>query len=528
MSLVLAMGDSRKQALTSAQATAGDFMGAWLSAAEAAEARWVDAFTPKAAASGGGHFSGSFPVLVSPSLPLSKLYYMSCLAILQAERTNLPQFAPRVYVTASGNGVFLGDPWGPPQLVDIGGTAQYAWDQSFYPVMAALLDPDAQRRDLLAWNDRNFSTTYGIELDNSALTGHFYAFNAMSLYSTYSGYLRATNDSTLLDLVDGPHSRRYLESLCLDFQRYIRNSSAYPLFADYSGDKDAYLECVPTYRHATAGLQASSVYMARDLASLRQAQGNFTGAAALRRLADAITATTVSELYVSGGGGGGGDTGGWWTCLDTATGTKTEVRTVVDLVYTAMGFCNTGRGASWGCGLADGQRAQMVEFAQTQLIVGGWLRALSPHDALHNVSRPDHGTTGSYDAWPSLLFEGLTQLQGNFEASLPWLLEISAASAYSGPFGQAHELDETGLPFKTTNGWTRGLANNGGSFAEVILRTVFGYDPPWGGGGLLPAFAGVPRKGLEGSKLYGIRLPGGAKMDAELTAEGVQFLYEKQ
>ena len=145
------------------------------------------------------------------------------------------------------------------------------------------------------------------------------------------------------------------------------------------------------------------------------------------------------------------------------------------------------------------------------------------------MSRPDHGTTGSYDAWPALLFEALTALEGGFAGSLPFLLCV-AGVAEEGPLGQAHELsgaDASGPPFKTTSGWTRALANNGAAFAEAVLRTVFGYDPPWGGGGgaagLQPAFAGLRRWGLEGSQLLGIRAPGGGYVDATLTEEGVSF-----
>lgn len=527
--LALALGATAAEALAGAArlgASAEAFDAAWAATAAAAEARWLDAFTPKPAGGGGGHFSGALPVLATPSEGLARLYYTSVLAIVQAERTNLPQFAPRAYVTAAGNAVFLGAPWGPPQLVDIGGTAQYAWDQSFYAVLGALLDPLAQRADLLAWNNRNFSLTYGIELDDGALTGHFYAFNALSLWTSYAGYLRATNDSALLDAVDGAGSSDYLERLARDWERHA--PPALPLFADYSGDPDAYLECVPTYKHATAGLQAAAAAMSRDLAELRERQGNATGAARLRARADAIARASIDALYV-GGGGGGGAVGGWWAVMDTATRGLTEVRTVVDTVYTAAGFCS-GRRAAWGCALSGAQRAQIAAFAREQLAVpaGGWIRALSLGDALRNVSRPDHGTTGSYVAWPALLFEALTALDGGFNGSVPFLLGAARAAAL-GPFGQANELDAAGVPFKTANGWTRALANNGGAFAEAILRTLFGFDPPWllrdAARDVRPSYPGLRRWGLEGSTLTGIRLADGSYVDAELTEAGVAFNF---
>lgn len=522
--LVLAVGDDADATAAAARAAAAAFWAGFNGVQAGFEARWLDAFTPKQSP-GDGHFSGSMPVLLTDDDDLSTLYYTSALALLQAERTNLPQFAPRTYLTASGGTAFDGG-----KAFAVGGTTQFAWDQAFYPTLAALLDPVAQREDLERWNGVNFSHSFGIETDTGALTGYFYAFTAISLWSAYSGYLRATNDTTLLALIDGPSSStRYLEQLADLWRGYAGASPQDALFADYCSTPSCYLECLPTYIHATAGLQASNARMSRELGGLRAAQGNASAAAVRRAAADAIAAATIPRLYVAGDGPSG-DVGGWWAVLDTATGRTTGVRHVIDFAYATQGFCPAG-GA---CKLTPAMRAQMADFALRQLVLPGgrWIRALSVNDTAAPIPRPDHGSTGAYDAWPALLFSALTALDGGFGRSVP-LLKGLADVARDAPYGQAKQVVAGGAGvIKPVNGWTRGLANNGAAFAEEVVKTLFGYTPPWlpgadGGdwkAALVPAFAGVPR-GLRGV-LAGIRLPDGTSfMNATLTPAGVEFSF---
>ena len=128
------------------------------------------------------------------------------------------------------------------------------------------------------------------------------------------------------------------------------------------------------------------------------------------------------------------------------------MRHVIDTVYTTTGFCKDGPPCQL---LTLEQAAEISNFAQKELIIPDrwWVRALSPLDSLHYVSRPDH-TTGAYDAWPALLFNTISALDGSFVNSLPFLTATSVVTR-EGPYGQAHEIGSNGLPYKTTNGWTR-------------------------------------------------------------------------
>jgi hypothetical protein len=320
-----------------------------------------------------------------------------------------------------------------------------------------------------------------------------------------------------------------LDVLADNFLRYTRNGST---LADYDGSPGRYLECVPTYIHCTVGLQGGNAYMARDLADLRAAQGNATRAAALRARATAIAAESIPALYVSStsgarGGDAPGDVGGWFAVLDTATGERTEVRHIVDFAYSAFGLCSP----RWPpCALNASVAAQMSDFFLRQLRTpngGEWARALAVLDGAAPVSRPDHGSTGAYAAWPAMAFDALTALAG-FNASINFLAGLRGAD--EGPFGQAHGIAADESVFKTTGGCNRYIANNGASFAESVLHVLFGYEPSYfADSDPQPALAGAPRGALTGT-LACIRGPsiGGAAprfATATLSAAGVSYAW---
>lgn len=328
-----------------------------------------------------------------------------------------------------------------------------------------------------------------------------------------------------------------------DFWKAYARPSA-PTLADYSANPNNYLECLSTYRHVTAGLQGGNAYMLMDFADLLDAtapQGN--EADALRDLARSIAQDTLVAAYVSNttsgsvgnNGSSVGDWGGWWKCVDVQGGgvDTTEVRHVVDFAYGAMGFANPRWSAKGGTFLNTTVSAQMVDFVQRQLVSkgGAWMRALSPLDRAAPISRPDHGTTGAYDAWPAMTADGLAALEGFFLAATPFLVGVAGAAG-EGPYGQAHGVwpsvgEEPEAVFKTSDGWTRYQANNGAAFAETVLVTFFGYSPLYNSSNSTsvppaPLLPGADR-GVRGT-LACIRGPGSTGYTtATLTPQGVQY-----
>jgi len=106
----------------------------------------------------------------------------------------------------------------------------------------ALLDPEATCLDLELWDGKPISQYYAIEMDNLAvrgvgsafrtfnrraspplyqMSGYFYAFNALSLYQSFSAYGRATNDSAFVAQVGG-----YLDTLADFYLPYVRDPAS--------------------------------------------------------------------------------------------------------------------------------------------------------------------------------------------------------------------------------------------------------------------------------------------------------------
>ena len=526
--------------LASGLSDSDGFIQAWDEFANGWDARWLDAFTPKPTnnkqekGENGGeskyHYSGSLPVLQldesSMGTSISKLYYMGCFAILQAERTNLPLVSERVYVTGTGNELCG---------IAVGGTEQWAWDQTFYGSLQALLDPQAVYDDLRMWVGQPIDALTGITLDDVSIQGGWYAFNAVSLYRVYSTYLRITGDINFLSAKGtGAGSSNETVDNMLDVlaDNYLRFCKENSTLADYDGSPARYLECVPTYVHVTAGLQGGNAFMALDLADLRQSQNNVSRSNELRSRAYSIATESIPVLYVSNtseqrGGSAPGDIGGWFSVFDTATNSSTEVRHIVDFAYLPFGLCSP----RWPpCLLNSTVTSQMSDFFTRQLVVSGgaWTRALSMLDSAAPVERPDHGSTGAYAAWPAMSFDALTSLSG-FNASLEYLSNLRGAD--EGPFGQAHGITNDGKGvFKTTGGCNRYIANNGASFAESVLRVIFGYEPVYfATSDPTPTLRNVPRSGLLGtlSCIRGPAINGSSPRfaTATLTAQGVTYSW---
>ncbi|MGC9451933.1 MAG: hypothetical protein ACP5I4_10855 [Oceanipulchritudo sp.] len=194
--------------------------------------------------------------------------------------------------------------------------------------------------------------------------------------------------------------------------------------ADY-GPKEELLECVSTYAHVVAGLNAGAVWMLRRLSEVYRLLDDTETAESLSREADQLAAAIVDRLYVRGKG--------YFQAMNS-DGTACEVRHCWDLGMVL--FC-------LGPELPEEMVREMVAFFRAELMTPGWIRALSPldRDAATSGNRADHQFNGAYGAWPAQVAIGLLRV-GEQDLVREWLTGL-ARTARQGPFGQAHYAEES-------------------------------------------------------------------------------------
>jgi hypothetical protein len=409
-----------------------NFPGEWEEAKAGWERRYRAAFDPR-----NKHFSGNLPVLVTSDAAIRKLYYHGILSLLCLERTNLNPRYPRVFVTAS------------PRWAT---TLVYFWDTSFFATLWALLDPVCMKQQLTLFLASNIHSCYAIDFQSLETVGPWYSANDYSIFQLVNTYINITGEQQFLDEIIGANKRviDYLEEICVHWKTLTKPPG---LLADY-GDASNLLETVPTYIHRVPSMNAANVWMMRSMARIRTARGEVDQARELNQLADKL-AKEVLSLYVDGQG--------FWAC-EMPDGKKVEVRHCIDF-FTTIGAMENELGRR--------RIEQMTSFVNRELWTPHWLYALSPRDgAAKDSLRPDHGSTGSYDAWPALTAEALFKAGSKTEA-LERLRSVAPAIR-EGPFGQAHYVATEAYPERKALDLQDYFESASGSFAEVIVRTLFG------------------------------------------------------
>jgi hypothetical protein len=457
---VMVVGErEEEEVLTLAKHWASAFETTFMAAKDRWQRRFNEGFTP-----GNGFFSGSLPVLITRDQSLRRVYYMSVLSMLIMLRTNFT-LQPRVYITCA------------PQYAV---TLTYFWDSAMVPVLTALLDPAMMRDQLKRWLTMDVHRYFAQDFFSGQGSGVWYSANDVSLFGMLQTYVQVTGDLGFLDEKAGEKTViEQMGGLVTHWRQLARNDCS---LADYGGVRNL-LECVPTYTHGVASLNAANVGMMRAFANLIQSRGDRSGAEQLREDAKHLAAA-VLRLYVPGQG--------VWNCLQP-DGKHQEVRHVYDFIMTAKWIPED---------LPASMRSEMLRFVEQELMTKYWLRALSLKDpAASRSDRPDHGPMGAYDGWPPLTLEAMHALGFKKEA-LHCLYRFEKVT-HEGPFSQSHELlgREFDAPVRVAE--KGGQATNelcGGTFAEVIIRSFFGFQPDWEG-----------RKGLvepESSRGFSGRLVG--------------------
>lgn len=446
-------------------------------------ARWQDMFTP-----GNSHFSGHLPTLVSNDEKLRDVYYRSLLTLLVLHRTNM-KMCDRVFVTSGER--------------DKG--VVFFWDTSMWSKVFALLEPKAMKqhaRIFLSCDPHRgpvYNMATGEQWDG------WYAANDSTIFTFVSEYINSTSDVAFLDEQVGDRTvLEHIDALATNWQQLQRDKSK--MLADY-GENRNLLECAPTYVHRVPSFNAANVWMMRVAADLQEQRGNAARAAQLREWANRCS-QAVLALYKPGDG--------VWYALHR-DGQRVELRHCYDFVCISR-FMNKD--------LTPQMKQEMVTFVERELIDGHWMRAMSPLDeAAAESDRPDHGPMGAYDAWPALTAESMCLL-GTWRPAIDFLRSTQAA-LNEGVYGQAHEYygknrAQRNAPVRIAmRGACMRESIGGGAFAEMMIGTLFGFQPR--ANEPLQLYQADVDRGFEG-QLLNVRHDG-RLLDITSSTDGLRFRY---
>jgi hypothetical protein len=437
----LAIGDNKKAVESLAADWAKHFGKAFDEVPVDWQQRFDAMFTPHNRV-----FSGNLPTLVTPDEQVRRVYYMSALSLLSVMRTGFP-VAPHVYVS---------------NTPESNCTMMYFWDTREWATAFALLDPVTLKNCLRSWLGKGIYNGYAEEYLTGTLKGPWYSANDYSIFILLNDYLNVTGDRAFLsEKVGGKTVLEHMDAIATNWESLVKPGQT---LADYGG-KANLLECVPTYINEVASFNAANVWMMRRVAEIQETEGNTVRAAELRAKAAKLL-PAVLALYEPGQG--------VWDALHN-DGSRVQVRHVFDFATIGLTIPED---------LTPKMRNEMADFVERELLTDHWMRAQSLSDiAAADSNRPDHGPMGAFCAWPAETAAAFCEF-GEYDKALD-VLHRCAWVTEEGPFSQSRELSSRkpdALARITSRGGSPNShqtynASNGGSFAETIIRGLFGYQP---------------------------------------------------
>jgi hypothetical protein len=416
---------------------------------EQARAAW-QAEIEAAFAVGNDRFSGSLPTLDGVPDSVQQLYVTGALNLLFMKRRDPRNRFGTSYKTISPRS----------------GATSWLWDTQQGASGLVHLDPLALKTMAEWWMRTDIHRCWGTNYLNGAPLGPWYSVNDYALFTMAYHYLRYTGDFGWLDQpIEGQTVLGHLRA-CADHWRAL-NADDY--LADY-GEPRNLLECVPTYTHKVAALNAANAWMNRTLAAIDARRGDAASARQRQHAAQAISAA-VLQLYRPGG---------YFACRQP-DGSEIDVQHGYDFgVVMATLFDD----------LDPRQRERMIRFFQAKLQTPSWMRALAADDPAAAFSlRTDHTATGAYTSWPVYALQALCRA-GHLAEALTWIGIGNdsgglAGVARQGPFGQATfhggpgSLLDDGAARKAADDpphYEEWINVAGGAYVGAVLEGVFGVE----------------------------------------------------
>jgi hypothetical protein len=437
---VMAFGEGDK-VNADANRWAAQFDATFMDAKRLWEKRYAEVFTPH-----NGFFEGNLPVLQTDDPKLRRNYYMGVVTMLLMLRDQLP-YSPRVFVA------------GGPRY---GASVEFIWDTGMMDTLFAQLEPTVMRAYVVKTLQWDLEKYLAFDYYGNRAFGYRYVANYPMLFRIASSYLRITRDRPFLNQdVGGKTVLEQLDRLATNYEKYLIPDGG---LADFGGDPNHFLECVPTYIHATAGFNAAYVSMLRDMADLYDFLDQNERAEQRRDAAEKLVHAIYPQLFVQGKG--------FWQSR-YPDGRQFDMRHCLDFQFVAQGI---------GDDLSPNVRQEMRAFVDRELLMKNWMRAQSLLDPAAAVSdRPDHGPMGAYSGWPPETTDGLCHL-GYWQDALDFYRRCEAAT-HEGAFSQGAEFygpkkRDYDAPVRIANAGTICReALCGADFADVVIRTFFGFHP---------------------------------------------------
>lgn len=401
-----------------------------------------------------GSLGGALPVLETSDDALRTLYHWGAMGVLWFMRDNPASVLGRSYDT------LMPRYWG---------TTTFLWDYSLSSQTHAMLDPEQMRRQIAHWVSLDVDSHFGTEWLTGGPVGYWYSVNHYAMTRLVRDYVAFTQDRDLLHevFVDARGQERSLAEHVRGWARAWHRLRGPSGLADYGGI-DNLLECVSSYTHEIASLNAANVWCMRVAADVVELVGDgddaARDAAALRAEAQELLAL-VQQLYVPGAG---------FFHTRQPDGSLVPTRHCYDFATV---------GTTIAAELPEAMRAEMVRFFDTELRTPSWMRALSPFDADAGYSlRSDHQWNGAYPAWPPDSARAAIAL-GGADVVARWLPGL-ARTARQGPPGQGHFVEEVIEPVeggarKSPPQWPYLLdwsCSSAGSFAELVISGIVGVE----------------------------------------------------
>jgi hypothetical protein len=420
---------------------------------------WSAAFTPD-----NGTFSGHLPTLHSPSDAMQRLYYNGVLTLLTCRRVYPGAAVQPAYLTL----------W--PRRGE--GSSYLAWELNCTSGILARLDPAALHKlwTLLAsapWLDYQVTNYFTAEHGGWVCSAHPQSLITGALHlQSWSGDtawqaetivrkprrtagFEAASQGQVVDETEGTSVElsgrdAFAQAVHAHREHHLPDKA----LIDYGG-RAAYLECISTYAHGTAGHTAIQAWALREAAPV-------LGTAAVGEI-ESLLAGITSLFHADRG---------FFDC-EYPDGTRHSAPNLYDLALVLRHA---------GTDLPLPMREAITAFIRNELITPTWSHCLWPADPDSlSTTRCDHQWSGCFGAWIPMTVLGLIPLG----TGGPWLtewLEGVAKVTRQGPFAQAYWAEdvyppEAGAAAKCFDELTQGnhwVICSGTLFAEMVIDGICG------------------------------------------------------